>query len=204
MGYEAHLIGKKAELQDPVVQKVLRKYRQFVDYTKDNYPELMNEALTFNSAGTNTYNIYADDDTMNDLGIGSGVVQPIEFDSYHVQDHTPASFIAAPVLKKYEGYRVPEDDPKNPNLDPFDPNRGLTYFIYGGFWKASYVSPTGIPKPHYHSSNQEIINTSKSVDLNVDDYVFLRPHQSEQVMLQFGDLMVVSKGKIIDTWPVFS
>ena len=34
------------------------------------------------------------------------------------------------------------------------------------------------------------------MDLAVDDYVFLRPTQSEHVMLQFGDLLVVDGSMI--------
>ena len=40
--------------------------------------------------------------------------------------------------------------------------------------------------------------------LGIDDYVFLRPTQSEAVMLQFGDLQVVRGGQIVDRWPVFT
>ena len=53
------------------------------------------------------------------------------------------------------------------------------------------------------SSNQEMVNGSAVVPLEVDDYVFLRPTQSEFVMLQFGDLVVMRGGKIVDHWPVF-
>jgi len=41
------------------------------------------------------------------------------------------------------------------------------------------------------------------VDLQVDDYMFLRPTQSEFVMLQFGDLLLVDDGEIASRWPVF-
>jgi D-serine deaminase-like pyridoxal phosphate-dependent protein len=33
--------------------------------------------------------------------------------------------------------------------------------------------------------------------------MFLRPTQSEFVMLQFGDLLAVADGEIVDRWPVF-
>lgn len=204
MGYEPHLTGLQADLHHPAVEQVLGTYRNFVSYTRDHHAGLMNGPITLNGAGSHTYRIYDKDNTMNDLSVGSGVVMPTDFDTHHLQDHQPAAFIATPVLKKYEGFRVPGDDPANPNLDPTDPNRALTYFIYGGYWKAKYESPAGIPEPLYHSTNQEIINTSRSVELNVDDYVFLRPTQSEHVMLQFGDLLVVSKGELVDTWPVFA
>ena len=37
-------------------------------------------------------------------------------------------------------------------------------------------------------SNQEMMNGPDHTAVEVDDYVFLRPTQSESVMLQFGDL----------------
>jgi D-serine deaminase-like pyridoxal phosphate-dependent protein len=55
----------------------------------------------------------------------------------------------------------------------------------------------------FHSTNQEPVITSDSVDLAVDDYVFLRPTQSEHVMLQFGDLLALRGNEIVDHWPVF-
>jgi D-serine deaminase-like pyridoxal phosphate-dependent protein len=77
------------------------------------------------------------------------------------------------------------------------------YYIYGGYWKANMVSPAEVGKPIYQSTNQSPITTSRQVDLAVDDYMFLRPTQSEFVMLQFGDLLAVADGEIVDRWPVF-
>jgi D-serine deaminase-like pyridoxal phosphate-dependent protein len=53
------------------------------------------------------------------------------------------------------------------------------------------------------SSNQEMLNGSTSVQLQPGDYVFLRPDQSEAVLLQFGDLLVYENGAITDRWPTF-
>jgi D-serine deaminase-like pyridoxal phosphate-dependent protein len=55
----------------------------------------------------------------------------------------------------------------------------------------------------YHSTNQQPMMASRSVNLKVDDYMFLRPTQSEHVMLQFGDLVVLKDGELTDQWPVF-
>ena len=84
----------------------------------------------------------------------------------------------------------------------WDPNRRRLYFVYGGFWKARYVSPSNVPEALYHSTNQEPLSTSVSVDLQPDDHVFLRPTQSEFVMLQFGDLRVVENGHVSARWPI--
>jgi D-serine deaminase-like pyridoxal phosphate-dependent protein len=42
------------------------------------------------------------------------------------------------------------------------------------------------------------------VNLKADDWVFLRPTQSEFVFLQFGDIAVIDQGQITERWPVFS
>jgi D-serine deaminase-like pyridoxal phosphate-dependent protein len=49
-----------------------------------------------------------------------------------------------------------------------------------------------------------MVNGSNAVGLTVEDQVFLRPTQTEAVLLQFGDLLAVRGGKIVDTWPVYS
>ena len=49
------------------------------------------------------------------------------------------------------------------------------------------------------SSNQELINGSPAVGLAVDDQVFLRPAQTESVLLQFGDLLAVRGGDTLVT-----
>ena len=77
------------------------------------------------------------------------------------------------------------------------------YYIYGGYWKANMVSPHPVAEPIYQSTNQSPVATSTHINLEVDDYMFLRPTQSEFVMLQFGDLLAVSNGQISDRWPVF-
>ena len=54
------------------------------------------------------------------------------------------------------------------------------------------------------SSNQELLTGSRSVPLKPDDYVFLRPTQSESVLLQFGDLVVYDEGAVQERWPTFA
>ena len=159
--------------------------------------------LTLNGAGSHTLRIYELDNTMNDLAAGSGVVMPTDFDTHHLHANQPAVFIATPVLKRYNSLVIPGDPWFGDLLQWWDPNTRRLHYIYGGYWKARYVSPAGIPEPFYHSTNQEPFTTSESVDLAVGDYVFLRPTQSERVMLEFGDLLVVSNGELVDRWPVF-
>lgn len=192
MGYEPQLTGLQADLQHPAVREVLTTYQGCIDRVKQAGIDVA--SLTLNGAGSHTLPIYRRDKTMNDLSAGSGVLKPTDFDTYHLQRNQPALFIATPVLKRYD---------KNPLMPepPLDMQR--LYYIYGGYWKAKMVSPGAVGKAIYESTNQSPIATTADVDLAVDDYMFLRPTQSEFVMLQFGDLLAVKGGEIVDTWPVF-
>jgi len=192
MGYEPHLTGLKATLEHPAVQSVLGIYQSFVDVlVEHNYQP---DQLTINGAGSHTLKIYEQDRLLNDLSAGSGVVMPTDFDTHHLLAHKPAMFIATPILKRYD------DNPYIP--EPTEDMERL-YYIYGGYWKARMVSPAKTGKPIYQSTNQSPITTSRQVTLAVDDYMFLRPTQSEFVMLQFGDLLTVERSGLGDFWPVF-
>jgi len=201
MGYEPHLTGLGAGLEHPAVQQVLGVYRAFIDTARTaGYDP---QTLTLNGAGSHTLGIYEGDDTMNDLAAGSGVVKPTDFDTHHLRDQLPAAFIATPVLKTYDSLYVAGEPWFADLLSWWDPNLRRVHYIYGGFWKARYVSPEGVPEPLYHSTNQEPFTTSPAGALAVGDYAFLRPTQSERVLLQFGRLLVVNDGAIVDRWPVF-
>ncbi len=192
MGYEPHLTGRRADLNHPDVRKVLGIYNGFIDRLKA--ADINPEKLTLNGAGSHTLKIYEKDRTMNDLSAGSGVVMPTDFDTFHLTDHRPAMFIATPILKRYT---------KNPFMPEPPANMRQVYYIYGGYWKAQMTSPTDVGDTIYQSTNQSPIATSADVDLEVDDYMFLRPTQSEFVMLQFGDLLAVTDSEISGRWPVF-
>ena len=201
MGYEPHLTGLQADLKHPAVRAVLSIYRGFLDELKRaGYDP---EMLTLNGAGSHTLGIYQGDNTMNDLSAGSGVVKPTDFDTYHLTANLPALFIATPVLKRYDELVIPGDPWIAKPMQWWNPNMRRLYYIYGGYWKARMVSPPGVADPLYRSTNQSPVATSVSVDLQVDDYMFLRPTQSEHVMLQFGDLLVFKGNELIDSWPVF-
>ncbi len=201
MGYEPHLTGMQASLEHPAVQSVLEIYQGFMDRARQDGMDV--GALTLNGAGSHTLRIYEKDGTMNDLAAGSGVVKPTDFDTYHLNDNRPALFIATPILKRYDNLTMPGDSWMIDFLPWWNPNMRRLYFIYGGYWKANVVSPPGVPDSLYHSTNQQPITTSEAVDLQVDDYIFLRPTQSEHVMLQFGDLLAVKDGQLTERWPVF-
>jgi len=53
------------------------------------------------------------------------------------------------------------------------------------------------------SSNQELVNVPKDCDIQVDDFVFLRPTQSEAIIPQFSKLKLYRK-HAFETWQTFS
>ena len=201
MGYEPHLTGLQASLAHPAVRQVLDIFKGFIDQAKTAGFDA--EKLTLNGAGSHTLGIYHRDKTMNDLSAGSGVVKPTDFDTYHLNENLPALFIATPILKRYDELKIPGDPALAKLLPLWNPNMRRLYYIYGGYWKARVVSPPGVAEPIYQSANQSPMTTSTAVDLEVDDYMFLRPTQSEHVMLQFGDLYPFKGDQLLETWPIF-
>lgn len=206
MGYEPHIvkmpIGKPERYRDAAMQR----YRQFVDVARAHLGQDWPADALLNAGGSPTYQMYnAGDYVFNELAAGSCLVKPTDFDIPTLADHRPASFIAAPVLKTSEGVQIPGID-LGTLQSLWDPNRARTFFTYGGYWKAVPESPQGL---RYNalfgrSTNQEMLNGSRSIELAPDDWIFLRPTQSEFVFLQFGDIVVVDEGEVVDQWPVFS
>ena len=85
------------------------------------------------------------------------------------------------------------------------PHKCKALFIYGGYWLADYVYPD---QAHTHalygrSSNQELVNVPKDCDIQVDDFVFLRPTQSEAIIPQFSELKLY-RNHAFETWQTFS
>ena len=163
--------------------------------------------LTLNAAGSPTYTLWGNvEGIANELSIGSGFVKPLDFDLPSLANHRPALYIATPVLKSSAGTWTAGADWVGEAQSLWDPNRARTIFVYGGYWQAKPVSPEGlVTNPLFgRSSNQEMLNASDAVDVNVDDYVFYRPTQSEFVMLQFGEILAVRKGQIEHRWKPFT
>lgn len=208
MGYDPHVakVPSWARSRASLIQDVRTVYRGYVDYVRSRHPELWSDRITLNGAGSPTYRLYEDDTLLNDLSVGSALVKPTDFDLDTLTPHVPALFIATPVLKAGASARLPGLDWLSALLDWWNPNLARTFFLYGGYWMARPVSPAGLHNNDLfgRSSNQEMLNGSARVELGVDDYVFLRPTQSEAVMLQFGDLVIVRGGQIVDRWEVFA
>ncbi|MDO9452828.1 MAG: DSD1 family PLP-dependent enzyme [Stagnimonas sp.] len=208
MGYDPFvaLVPSFLGSHDALLGKVMAKYQAAVDHTRSQHAKLWRDDLTLNTAGSPTYKLHEAESLSNDISVGTGLLKPNHYDLTTLADHKPAAYIATPVLKATGAVNIPGLDDKSKVFSWWDVNQRETYFIYGGYWMADYESPKGLQVNNTfgRSSNQEIVNASVAAGLKVDDQVFLRPQQVEGVLLQFGDLIAVRGGKIVDTWPVFS
>lgn len=209
MGYDPQagmgvpsILGTHEELY----RKVMVIYQSFVDYTRSQHAPLWNDQLTLNTAGSPTYKLHEQERLSTEVSVGTAMLKPCHYDLDTLTEHVPAVYIATPVLKATGPVELPGLDKMSRIFSWWDPNQRETYFIYGGYWKAEYESPKGLrPNALFgRSTNQEMANASPAVGLKVDDQVFLRPTQSEFVLLQFGDLVVVRGGKIQEYWPVYA
>ncbi|MCB1841858.1 MAG: DSD1 family PLP-dependent enzyme [Halioglobus sp.] len=205
MGYEPHVVkvpGDPMRYRDAAMER----YTHYVGVARQQLADAWPDDAVLNAGGSPTYQLYDEGRfPFNELATGSCLVKPLDFDIPSLADHQPAAWIATPVLKTVDGVRIP-----GINLGPlqrlWNVNRGRSFFIYGGYWKAEPVSPPGLVTNALYgrSTNQEMLNGSASINLAVDDWVFLRPTQSEFVFLQFGDIAVYDGSAIGARWPVFN
>lgn len=209
MGYDPFVgMGVPGILGSPdeLFARVMALYDGFVDYTRTRHAALWRPGLTLNTAGSPSYRMHEHERTSSEVSVGSALLKPTHYDLPSLAEHQPAAYIASPVLKSTGTVKIPALDGKSALFSWWDPNQRETYFIYGGNWMAELESPSGLQFNGLYgrSSNQEMVNGSSAVGLGVDDQVFLRPTQSESVLLQFGDLLAVRDGRIVETWPVYS
>ncbi len=206
MGYDPHVVKIPTLLKsrDEAFAESQKIYKAYIDLLEKEFPNINVDSLCLNGAGSPTIALHARGSLINDIAAGSCLVKPTDFDIDTLEDFMPAAFIATPVLKKMHNTRLPGAEAFSTVFSALDPNQQQTFFIYGGKWMADYESPTGLQNNNLYgdSTNQQMINGSGSIDLSVDDFVFLRPHQSEFVFLQFGDLLAVRDGRVVDHWPI--
>jgi D-serine deaminase-like pyridoxal phosphate-dependent protein len=206
MGYDAH-VGKLppiVESREESHRKSVAQYEAFIAAGRERLPALFEKPdLTFNGAGSMTLALHRGHTACNDLAAGSCLLKPSDFDLPTLEDFEPAAFIATPVLKRLDGVQLPGAEWASKPMAAWDRNRKQSFFIYGGLWKARYHAPAGLRDNTLYggSSNQHMVNASTRVDLHVDDQVFLRPTQSEAVLLEFGPLWVHRGGRFVEAWP---
>lgn len=204
MGYDPHVVKLPKAIRSVKKASQLSNqfYQECISLIQNDFPELYSENLTFNGGGSPTLNIHKKNNTViNDLSLGSCLVKPTTFDIPTLSEYMPASFIATPVLKAFNGTTLPAMESMTKPLNWLNAKNRKSYFIYGGFWKADFCFPEGINQNKLFgaSTNQTMINGPIENSLEPDDFVFLRPHQSEFVFLHFGEILCI-KNKSIEKW----
>lgn len=193
MGYDAHIgkIPKVIKSAHKTYEQSQTQYQSYIACINHDFPALNYGELCFNVGGSPTFSLHADHSICNDISFGSMLLKPADFDLPTLIDFKPALWIAAPVLKKVPTTQIPGLALLNKI-----PTRQNALFIYGGYWMANYLYPKGakINTLYGRSTNQEMVNVPKLSDIQVDDFVFLRPTQSEAVINQFEHVWLYSHG----------
>lgn len=207
MGYDAHTekIPEVAGLRDKARAHSKQTYQRFAEFMHASPLKKERETLTLNTGGSPSFKLHDGSGAANEVAVGSAMVKPTDFDTPLLTDLAPAAFIATPLLKT--GPFVAPDGVEELSAAAgwWDPNQRHAHFIYGGHWLARPESPAGLSPSGLigPSSNQQILLGSGKQALRPDDFVFLRPTQSEAVLQQFGDIAVYERGRITEMWPVF-
>lgn len=198
MGYDAHI----ARAPEPAAAAavVIDRYGAAVRLLGEKLGELA--GLAFNTAGSLTFALHAEDEVTNEVAIGSAFVKPAHFDTPALEGLQPAIFIAEPVLKVMDPALYPRREHLTEAIASLDPNSRRGFFLYGGYGDATPVSPPGLTYSALYGG-RAMLSGSARVELGQDDFVFMRPGESQGVLLQFGDIGVYDGDEIGAWWPTF-
>jgi D-serine deaminase-like pyridoxal phosphate-dependent protein len=198
MGYDPQVAGAPdPQAEEAVVQA---RYAAAVKLLAEKLGDV--SGLTLNSAGSPTYALHLAGTAANEVSIGSAFVKPTHFDLPTLKPLQPAAFIAQPVLKLMDPAVFPRREDLGAVYRQLDPNSARGFFLYGGYGDARPVSPPGVRFSAIWGG-RGMLEGSAKVALAEDDFVFMRPTESEGVFLQFGDLAVYDGAEIADWWPTF-
>jgi len=198
MGYDAHA-AKAPWPRSPgkACERSAGIYTSFIKVARENFPGLEESPWCINGAGSPTLSLHNVSSPLNDFSVGSALLKPAGFDVPSLETFEAACWIATPVLKRLPGVDVPF-------LEKVPSGGRDSLFIYGGRWMATPAAPASLQENKLYglSSNQQLLTVEADCEIAVDDYVFLRPNQSEAVLLQFGDILAVRANRFIAHWPV--
>jgi D-serine deaminase-like pyridoxal phosphate-dependent protein len=202
MGYDAHCAKAPWPRQPHAAARAAaRAYAGLVAHARRSAPTVTATATLLDGSGSPTFTLLDPASPVNDVAVGSALVKPTDFDLPGLAEFEPAAWIAAPVLKDCKGVRLPF-------LERFERLTGRgrrTLFLYGGRWMARPAWPPGLAASRLYgaSSNQQMMTVPLGAAVAVDDYVFLRPTQSEVVLGQFGFVTALHANGRLEYWPTF-
>lgn len=205
MGYEPHLDKLPAPLRHRSKAAVEQALRGAAELLKQRAVSggLEGNAPLVNTGGSLTFDRYGPAQGVSEVSLGSVLVKPQDFTRPATRGFQPAMFIATPILK----YRASNPLPGLEGLSALLTwRRRANLAIYGGYWKGTPVYPHGYGYSAVfgRSSNQEVWAGPQLAVSPVDHFAFLHPSQSEAVIPEFGEILVLSEGRITETWPALS
>lgn len=205
MGYDAH-VAALPDLPGVRSQALEQARLRYQAHQQLALQRLGPGPWTLNGAGSLSFHLHDDQHAVNELSVGSAALLPSDFARPALADLLPAAFIATPLLKRFEQFRLPTGvEPLARLAAAWDPNQRQAGAIHGGHWLADPVSPPGLASSGLFgpSSNQQVVVAPAGTPLRAGDWVFLRPRQSEALLLQFGALALRRPDGSFDSWPVF-
>lgn len=208
MGYDAHIAKtpKLFGMQQSALNKSWRIYSQALDQARAVFGADHVKSMVRNAGGSPTFKHYQSNEIANEVSVGSALMRPTDFDIPTLENYRPALFIAAPALKVAGPMQTPVLERLDRFKNALDPNLATRIFLHGGYWKARPIDPPGLRTnaTYGRSSNQELLTGGPNTQIDPDDFVFLRPTQSEAIMLQFGEIAVFQNDAITDFWAPLS
>lgn len=201
MGYDAQVAHAPFWVgRDRALSESNARYKAFIRVAQTS-PLWPAEPL-LNGGGSQTYPLHAGGNgPLNEVAVGSALLKPGAFDSDLLREHQSALWIASPVLKVLDG-TLPYLENAQGVLQGWNRNRQRAHYVYGGNWQAKPASPVGLAYDSLYgrSANQERLIGSRATGLAVDDWVFLRPAQSEGILGEFADLRLLRRGNLVGRW----
>ncbi|WP_180164418.1 alanine racemase [Acinetobacter sp. YH12049] len=195
MGYDAHVakIPRLIQSAEQTYQQSQKSYQQFKAYVQQHYPTLCDEHTCWNGGGSPSFSFHCQQSVCNEVSFGSMLLKPADFELKNLHAFQSALWLATPVLKVLPRTELPQLE----WLSRWAKSQAV--FIYGGYWRGDYVYPQG-SQPHAlygRSSNQELVQIPQTSSIDIDDYIFLRPAQSEMIIPQFAQLWLYQSDQLI-------
>ena len=140
--------------------------------------------LTLNTAGSPSYALHLADPYANEVSIGSAFVKPAHFDLPTLAGLQPAVFIAQPVLKIMDPALYPGREDLTSALNRLDPNQPARRVLsLWRLWQTRGRPGLGASGFSALYGGRAMLAGSAKVELAQDDFVFMRPTESEGALL---------------------
>lgn len=203
MGYEAQIAGlgdqvKGRALMNKIIQFLKKKsVVEIADRRKKIYDmaiEYGHQPEVVNGGGTGSLETTREEDCVTEVTVGSGFFASHLFDNYKVFKHQPAAGYAIEVVRK------PKDD--------------IYTCLGGGYVASGPVGMDKIPQPYLPKGAQFIkdemagevqtpIIYKGNENLSLGSPIFMRHSKAGELCKHFKELLVVSKGEIIEHVPTY-